>query len=280
MPSTPAGELLPGPAALFSGPSGRPRRRRSRGGPTMRRLASPRTRPSAVQVSPESFIKCLKKFYHHWKEDESNLWGSSSAIAIATPPPSDDIRYQESLALSMWFFGRELPETVMVFMERQIHVLCKQKGCDVLKPLKVPVSKAVSIDIVLHNSAKGDNGSSLMDEIFRAVCSHSESKSVVIGHLAREKPEGKVLEAWSEKLNGSRLRLSDMSSGMSNLLAVKDATEIMYVKKAAYLTASVMRKYIVPELEKIIADERKVPHSKLTGLTEKIFLSPTKVDVS
>uniref|UniRef100_A0A0D9XZ22 FACT complex subunit n=1 Tax=Leersia perrieri TaxID=77586 RepID=A0A0D9XZ22_9ORYZ len=245
----------------------------------LQQTSSPITGSSSSAVSPENFIKCLKKFYHHWKEDKSNLWESSSAIAVATPPLSDDIRYKKSLALSMWFFGRELPETIMLFTDRQIHVMCKQKGCDVLKPLKIHVSKAVSVDIVLHSLAKGDNGSSLMDDILRAVCSHSESKSVVIGHLAREKPQGKVLEAWSEKLNGSGLRLSDVSSGISDLLAVKDATEIMYVKKAAYLTASVVRKYVVSKLEKIIADERKVPHSKLTDLTQKILLSPLKVDV-
>lgn len=245
----------------------------------LQQTSIPVTGSSSIAVSPENFIKCLKKFYHHWKEDGSNLWGSSTAIAIATPPPSDDIRYKKSLALSMWFFNRELPETIMVFTEKQIHVLCKQKGCDALKPLKMPVSKAVSIEIVLHNLAKGDNGSSLMDEILHAVCSHFESKSAVIGHLAREKPEGKILEVWSEKLNGSRLRLSDVSSGISDLLSVKDATEIMYVKKAAYLTASVMKKYVVPKLEKIIADEMKVQHSKLTDLMEKILLSPTKIDV-
>lgn len=236
-------------------------------------------RGSSAVVSPENFIKCLKKFYRHWKEDESHLWGNSCAIAVATPPPSEDIRYQKSLALSMWFFGRELPETIMVFMSRQIYFLCRQRECDVLKPLKMPVSKAVGVDVVLHSLEKGDDGSALMDEVIRAVCAHSESNSVVIGLSVREKPEGKVLEAWSEKLHGSRLKLSDVSSGISELLAVKDVTEIMYVKKAAYLTASVLRKYVIPKLEKIIMDEKKVPHSKLMDLTEKILLYPTKINV-
>ena len=71
-----------------------------------------------------------------------------------------------------------------------------------------------------------------------------------------------ILEAWSEKLHGSRLKLFDVSSGISDLLAVKDVTEIIYVKKAAYFAASVMRKYVVPKVEKIIVDERKVTHSK------------------
>ena len=49
---------------------------------------------SSTVVSPENFIKCLKKFYSHWKEDVHGLWGSARAIVVATPPYSDDIRYR------------------------------------------------------------------------------------------------------------------------------------------------------------------------------------------
>ncbi|EMS53193.1 FACT complex subunit SPT16 [Triticum urartu] len=209
---------------------------------------------SSPAVSPENFIKCMMKFYRHWKEDGTEIWGSSCAIAVATPPPSEDIRYQKSLALSTWFFGHQFPETIMVFLSRQIHFLCSQKDSDVLKPLKMLVSKEADVDIVLHILKKGDDGSDLM-------------------------PEGKFLEAWSEKLHRSRLKLFDVSSGISELLAVKDVTEIMYVKKAAFLAASVMRKYVVSKVEKIIEDEKKIAHSKLMVLTEKILLSPMNVDV-
>ncbi|KAL6851872.1 hypothetical protein ACP4OV_020057 [Aristida adscensionis] len=216
---------------------------------------------SSAAVSPENFIKCLKKFYSHWKEDLHDLWGSSSAISVATPSPSEDIRYQKSLALSIWFFGCELTDTIMVFLSGHIHFLSSQEGCDLLKPLKVPVSKALGLDIVLHNLERDDNGFTLMDKIL-----HS-------------KPESSILEQWSQKLNRSRSKLYDVSGAIAELLAVKNVTEIMYAKKAAYLAASVMRKYVVPKLEKIIMDEKIVAHSKLMDLTEKIILSPTKINV-
>jgi len=202
---------------------------------------------SSTVVSPENFIKCLKKFYSHWKEDVYGLWGS--------------------------------PDTIMVFLSSQIHFLSGQDGCDLLEHLKMPVSKAVGLDIVLHNIEKAGNGSLSMDQILNSVCAQYESNCVVMGHIAREKPEGKVLEEWYQKLHGSRLKLCDVSGGISELLSVKDASEIMYVKKAAYLTASVMKKYVVPKLENIVMDEKKVPHSKLMDLTEKTILSPTKINV-
>ncbi|KAG2620592.1 hypothetical protein PVAP13_3NG214271 [Panicum virgatum] len=179
----------------------------------------------------------------------------------------------------MCFFGRDFADTIMVFLSSQIHFLSGQDGCDLLQHLKMPVCKAVGIDIVLHNIEKAGNGSLSMDQILNSVCAQHESNSFVIGHIAREKPEGKVLEEWYQKLHGSRLKLYDVSCGISELLSVKDASEIMYVKKAAYLTASVMKKYVVPKLENIVMDEKKVPHSKLMDLTEKTILSPTKINV-
>ncbi|KAF8659787.1 hypothetical protein HU200_058252 [Digitaria exilis] len=213
---------------------------------------------SSNVVSPENFIKCLNKFYSHWKEHVSDHWGSSSAIAVATPPPSDDIRYRKSLALSMWFFGREFADTIIVFLSSQIHVLSGQDGCDLLQHLKTPVSKAVGLDIVLHNLEKADNGSHSMDQILNSVFAQYESNSLIMGHIGREKPEGKVLEEWSQKLHASKLKLYDVSGGISELLSVKDANEIMYVKKAAYLTASAMRKFVVPKLENIVMGEKKI----------------------
>jgi len=162
---------------------------------------------SSTVVSPENFIKCLKKFYSHWKEDVYGLWGSPGAIAVATPPYSDDIRYRKSLALSMWFFGRDFADTIMVFLSSQIHFLSGQDGCDLLEHLKMPVSKAVGLDIVLHNIEKAGNGSLSMDQILNSVCAQYESNGVVMGHIAREKPEGKVLEEWYQKLHGSRFIL-------------------------------------------------------------------------
>uniref|UniRef100_A0A453R6E8 FACT complex subunit n=1 Tax=Aegilops tauschii subsp. strangulata TaxID=200361 RepID=A0A453R6E8_AEGTS len=203
---------------------------------------------SSPAVSPENFIKCMRKFYRHWKEDETEIWGSSCAIAVATPPPSEDIRYQKSLALSTWFFGHQFLETIMVFLSRQIHFLCSQKDSDVLKPSKMLVSKEAGVDIVLHILKKGDDGSALMDEIIRAVCAHSESNNVVIGHLAREKPEGKFLEpkvltSFISKADSDAFYLFDEEN--AGLPAVKQAPKanvMVPVKPVKQLQSEILKK--------------------------------------
>ncbi|MCH1923186.1 hypothetical protein L9G15_27630, partial [Shewanella sp. A3A] len=55
----------------------------------------------AYTINLDNFSKRLKVFYDHWKEHNSDLWGSSNAIAIATPPPSEDLRYLKSSALDV-----------------------------------------------------------------------------------------------------------------------------------------------------------------------------------
>jgi len=107
----------------------------------------------------------------------------------------------------------------------------------------------------------------------------SLSENSVVGYLAKEAPEGKLLETWSEKLKNSNLKLSDITNGLSDLFAVKDSGELVNAKKAAFLTASVMKNFVVPKLEKVIDEEKKVAHSSLMDDTEKVILEPAKIKV-
>ncbi|CAL5028226.1 unnamed protein product [Urochloa decumbens] len=230
-------------------------------------------------INLDNFSKRLKVFYDHWKEHKSDLWGSSDAIAIATPPPSEDLRYLKSSALDIWLLGYEFPETIIVFMHKQIHVLCSQKKANLIGTIKKAANEAVGADIVLHVKAKNGDGSDLMDDIVQAVRNQSKSGNPIVGHIAKEAPEGKLLETWADKLSGSSIQLTDVTNGFSELFAVKDSTEITCVKKAAYLTTSVLRNFVVPRLEKVIDEEKKVSHSSLMDDTEKVILDPLKVKV-
>ncbi|KAM0950639.1 putative peptidase M24, PH-like domain superfamily, FACT complex subunit Spt16 [Dioscorea sansibarensis] len=233
---------------------------------------------NAYRIDIENFNKRLKGFYAHWQEHKSDLWAGSDVIAIATPPPSDDLRYLKSSALNIWLLGYEFPETIMVFMNRQIHFLCSQKKANLLETLKKSSKEAVGADAVIHVKAKNDDGAGLMEEILHAIRTQSKPDSAVIGYIAKEAPEGKLLEIWSEKLNGSGFQLRDVTNGFSEVFAVKDESELTCVKKAAYLTSSVMKNFVVPKLEKIIDEENKVSHSLMDD-TEKVILDPLKVKV-
>ncbi|KAM7478528.1 hypothetical protein LguiA_026741 [Lonicera macranthoides] len=233
-------------------------------------------------INLDNFGKRLKMMYSHWNEYNDDLWGASEVLAVATPPPSEDLRYLKSSALNIWLLGYEFPETIMVFMKKQIHFLCSLKKASLLEVVKKTAREVVGVDVVMHVKAKNDDGSALMDSIFRAVNSQSSlngHNTPVVGHIAREAPEGKLLEKWDEKLKGENFQLADITNGFSDLFAVKDINEITNVKKAAYLTSSVMKHFVVPKMEKVIDEEKKVSHSSLMDDTEKVILEPAKVKV-
>ena len=54
---------------------------------------------------------------------------------------------------------------------------------------------------------------------------------------------------WSAALSESGLPTTDVASALADLLSVKDENEIINVKKAAFMTASVMKQSTVPRLE-------------------------------
>lgn len=236
---------------------------------------------NAYKIDLVAFSKRLKTLYSHWRENKSDVWGSSDALSVATPPPSEDLRYLKSSALNVWLLGYEFPDTIMVFMDKQIHFLCSLKKASLLEAVKTTAKEAVGVEVIMHIKARNDDGSKLMDSILDAIRDHkSEGRdTAVVGYIAREAPEGNLLETWAGKIQDSKLELVDVTNGFSDVFAVKDDGEIMNMKKAAYLTASVMKNFVVPTLEKVIDEEKKVTHTTLMDDTEKVILEPTKVKV-
>ncbi|CAI0465618.1 unnamed protein product [Linum tenue] len=236
---------------------------------------------SPYSIDLVKFSSRLKALYSHWTHNKVDMWASADALAIATPPPSEDLRYLKSSALNIWLLGYEFPETVMVFMKKQIHFLCSQKKSSLLEVVKKPAKDAVGADVVMHVKMKNDDGGLLMDSIFAAIHAvrSGGDSGPVVGNIAREAPEGKLLETWTQKLGNESFQLGDITAGLSDLFAVKDNDELMCVRKAAYLSASVMKKVVVPKLENVIDEEKKVAHSALMDETEKSILEPAKAGV-
>ncbi|CBI39651.3 unnamed protein product, partial [Vitis vinifera] len=136
---------------------------------------------TAYTIDLNSFSKRLNKLYSHWNEHKSDLWGSVDVIAIATPPASEDLRYLKSSALSTWLLGYEFPETIMVFMKKQLHFLCSQKKASLLGVLKTSAKEAVGNVVVpnLENvidEEKKVTHSSLMDDTEKAIVDPTKAK--------------------------------------------------------------------------------------------------------
>ncbi|KAM7270337.1 hypothetical protein ACFE04_029551 [Oxalis oulophora] len=233
------------------------------------------TKPVAdnqYSINLVNFSQRLKSLYSHWTKRKSDLWSSADVLAVATPPHSDDLRYLKSSALHVWLFGYEFPETIIVFTKKQIHFLCSPKKASLLGAVKKSANEAAGVDLVMHVKGKGDDGVSLMDAIFDDI----RDSEIIVGHILKEVAEGKLLEMWDSKLKSAGFPLVDISDGFSELLALKDSGEIINVRKAAFLCVSVMNNVVVPKLESVIDDEKKITHSSLMEEAEKAIMEPSK----
>ncbi len=72
--------------------------------------------------------------------------------------------------------------------------------------------------------------------------------------LPQEKPEGVLCELWQQALAKSGAKTVDIAAGLADVLAVKDAVEVLNTKKAAHLAGSCWGKVAVSEIEGEHAD--------------------------
>ncbi len=66
--------------------------------------------------------------------------------------------------------------------------------------------------------------------------------------IAQEKLDGKLMGLWSAQFPGE-LSTVDIAPALADVMASKDAAEVMNVKKAAFLCSSVVTKYVVLQME-------------------------------
>eukprot|EP00898_Chlorokybus_atmophyticus_P001471 jgi/Chlat1/2324/Chrsp17S02801 len=231
---------------------------------------------NGVSVDSDLFASRLKRLYATWKADVENGWSGASALAIATPPTSEDLRYLKSESLHMWLFGYQLPETILVFMRSSLHAVTSQKKANILESLKGACKQAANLELKLHVKGKNDDGSTQIKEVLDAI---SKEGKPTVGILQKETPEGALLTRWSKSLEGTGLRVVDIAAGLADVFATKDAVEVTNIKKAAFMSAGVMKNFVEPKVVGIIEEEQKITHAKLSDMTEQIISTPTKIDI-
>lgn len=222
----------------------------------------------AAQIDLTLFRRRLPDLYNHWRLHKDKLWGSASLFVVATPNPSEDLRYLKSLALSIWLFGCEFPETIMIFTDTHIHFICSKEQASLLAVVIEPAKE--SADVVVDVKEKQYIGFSQM--YFKLQSIHSEDVTTRYGYIAGETSKVEPLSFWVDKWKSLDRVLSDITSGLSDLLAVKDEEGISCIKRGACLITTVMNKYVIPEMEVVIDRKRKATHASLLKYTKESIM--------
>ena len=69
-------------------------------------------------------MKRLMEFWNAGGDATSVMWGGATAVLVGTGVnKEDDLRYLKSVALEVWLFGYELPDTLMLLTKTELHVV-------------------------------------------------------------------------------------------------------------------------------------------------------------
>ncbi|KAF7255188.1 hypothetical protein EG68_11121 [Paragonimus skrjabini miyazakii] len=213
----------------------------------------------ALKLDIPSFISRCGQLYKDWRSNASSQLHAVDAVVI--PAGKFDSVYGKTLSLHVWLFGYELQDTIIVFCEKSIFILCGKKKIEFLQPLTKRNDENREVILIQRNPSDNDKA-----EIGRLISAISTSRNGrIVGHLAKDKFSSELTSAFQSALQTAKFEMLDISGACSDLFAVKDENELNLLKKASNVTCNVFTKGLREEIMDTIDYDRKMKHSKLSG---------------
>ncbi|CAH0718833.1 unnamed protein product, partial [Brenthis ino] len=240
---------------------------------------------SNISLDKETFFRRMKRLYAAWKAAASDS-KSEDALAkidclVSCVGVDEDTLYSKSTALQTWLFGYELPDTITVLTEQSMCFLASKKKIEFLKQIEngKEDSDLPPVKLLIRDRNDHDKGnfSKLIQEI-------KKSKSgKTLGVFAKDNYPGEFCESWKTAMKAEKFENVDISSSVAILMAPKEDSEVITIKKACLVTVDVFTKYLKDQIMEIIDSDKKVKHSKLAegveaAISDKKYV--TGVDTS
>lgn len=103
---------------------------------------------------------------------------------------------------------------------------------------------------MFQNDKDKENYNKLIQEI-------KKSKSgKTLGVFVKDSYPGEFCEGWKAALKGEKFENVDISSAIAQLMATKEDSEILTVKKACLVTVDVFTKYLKDQIMEIIDSDK------------------------
>lgn len=240
---------------------------------------------SNISLDKDTFYRRMKKLYAAWKASAADS-KSDDALAkvdclVSCVGVDEDTLYSKSTALQTWLFGYELPDTITVLTEHSMCFLASKKKIEFLRQIENGKEESelppVKLLIRDRNDKDKENFSKLVQEIKKSKSGKS------LGVFAKDNYPGEFCESWKSVMKTEKFENVDISSSIALLMAPKEDSEIITVKKACLVTVDVFTKYLKDQIMEIIDSDKKVKHLKLAegveaAISDKKYV--TGVDTS
>ncbi|KAJ6643723.1 FACT complex subunit spt16 [Pseudolycoriella hygida] len=230
-----------------------------------------------VVLDKEAFFRRIKRLYSEWKNPEFRHDDSLTKIdcLMCAVGADEDTLYSKSTALQQWLIGYELTDTISVFTEDAVHFLSSKKKIELLRQLENHKEENVpSIKLTVRD--RNDKDKENFKNLLKVMKEAKNGKT--IGIFAKDNFPGEFCESWKAALKDANFEKVDVSAALAYIMAPKEESEIVTVKKACLVSIDVFQKYLKDQIMEIIDADKKVKHSKLSegveqALSDKKYVS-------
>eukprot|EP01114_Cavostelium_apophysatum_P012426 TRINITY_DN2775_c0_g3_i1.p1 TRINITY_DN2775_c0_g3~~TRINITY_DN2775_c0_g3_i1.p1 ORF type:complete len:1099 (-),score=397.86 TRINITY_DN2775_c0_g3_i1:68-3364(-) len=234
-----------------------------------------------LKIDDEAFWSRLKALYSSWEANrgDKNLWNGADALVYSAGESREDIVYSKTASISLWLFGLEFTQFVIVFCQSQVYILTSQKKVNMLSVIndsKAEKFIPVKFLTLVKDDATAGNRSDNISKLLEAIKESNAGK--VVGVLTKEKQIGSLTTTFQSFM--SEFEQRDVTHGWSALLAAKDEKEMKTIRAAAIISHHIMKKILTQHIENIIDVGKEVTHSELAAEAEKIFEDPRSISAT
>lgn len=190
--------------------------------------------------------------------------GTFSCLSFLVGGKDDENTYKKPTVLQTWLLGYEFPHTGLFITQNNCYIVTSENKSKIISHLTKKITpNSSNVEILVRTKDAEHN-----KEIFETVIKNlKDAGDKSVGHIEKAKYKGKFVEEWAELVKQHDLKFGDCTNILSVSMELKDDEEIDLTKLASK-SSMVMMDIFSNEMMKIVDEEKKISHSKLSDQIE------------